>query len=268
MTVAISNGKSSTNGLRNGGILHRSAIAAADVLALPGTLTLTAVTEAGSTLSNVAYHVLVSAFNRWGPTGVGADPGAITPTASQAINLAFAQVVGADGYDIFLSTSANPLWLGRITEAQRASGGKIISTVGTVTTGGTAAAGSVDLGIVGTGLGSNVNPFAVNNAYTPAAAGIVPINCAGFSKAHLHVKMAVTDLRSLPTLVVTPFYQDQTSTGDWFAGAQQAVTLLTAAGQVLEQDVVLTVDGATNLAVLVQSIAGQGAAATIYVELA
>jgi hypothetical protein len=258
--------RAAVGNLRNAGILHRSAIAAADVLAVPGTLTLTAITEAGSTLANVAYHVLVSAFNRWGPTGVGADPGAITPTASQAVRLAFAAVTGADGYDIFLSTAAAPLWVGRITEAQRAAGGFIISAVGTVSAGGGAPAGGVDLGIVGTGLASNVNPFAVNNAYKPAS--VTPIVCRGYAKAHLHVKLAVTDLRSLPTLVVTPFYQDQTSTADWFAGAQQTVSLLTAVGQVLEQDLVLTVDGATGLVVLVQSIQGQGAAATVYVELA
>lgn len=253
---------------RNGGILHRSAVAAVDTLALPGTLALSDISNDGATsLANVAYHCLVSAFNRWGPTGVGADPGAITPTATHAVRCTFSQVTGADGYDIFLSTAANPLWVGRITEAQRATGDRIISAVGTVgARAGTTVAGTIDIGVVGTGLGTNVNPFVVNNAYTPATP--TPINCAGYSKAHCHVQLSVTDLRSLPTLTITPFYQDQTSTGDWFAGAQQAVTLLTAAGQTLEQDVVLTVDGATNLVVLVQTITGQGAAANIWVELA
>jgi hypothetical protein len=253
------------NANRNAGVLHRSAINATDVLAVAGTLTLTAQTEAGSVLANVAYHVLVSAGNRWGNALVGADPGAITPTASQAIRCAFAQVTGAEWYDIFLSTAVNPLWVGRITEAQRAAGGFIISTVGTVTAGGGAPAGGVDLGAIGTGLASNVNPFAVNNAYRPTT--VTPIACGGFGTAHLHIKLAVTDLRSLPTLVVTPFYQDQTSTTDWFQGAQQTLTFLTAAGQPLCQNLDLTVAGATGLVVLVQAITGQGAAVSIWVEL-
>lgn len=252
---------------RNGGILHRSAIAVVDTLALPGTLTLSDINEAGSTLGALAYHVLVSAGNRWGPTGVGADPGAITPTATHAVRCAFAQVVGADYYDIFLSTAANPLGVGRITEAQRATGDRIISTVGVVTArAGATVGGTIDLGIVGTGLATNVNPFITNNAYKPATP--TPINCAGYSKAHCHVELSVTDLLSLPTLTITPFYQDQVSSGDWFAGAQQAVTLLTGVGQTLEQDVPLTVDGATGLVVLVQAISGSGAACTIWVELA
>lgn len=252
---------------RNAGILHRNGITSADTLALPATPTASDVVETSATLANSAMHFAVSAGNRWGPTTATIDGGAITPTLNHGLLVVVAQVVGADYYDIFLSTAAAPLWVGRITEAQRATGDRAIITVGVVTARSSATVvGTIVVGIVGTGLASNVNPFAVNNAYKPTAP--TAINCAGFSKAHLHVKLAVTDLRSLPTLVVTPFYQDQTSTGDWFAGAQQTVSLLTAVGQVLEQDLTLTIDGATGLVVLVQSIAGQGAAASIWVELA
>jgi hypothetical protein len=257
------------NAARNAGVLHRSAIAAADTLALPGTLTLSDINEAGSTLANVAYHVLVSAGNRWGPTGVGADPGAITPTATHAVRCAFAQVAGADYYDIFLSTAVNPLWVGRITEAQRATGDQIISTVGVVSArAGATVAGTIDIGIVGTGLATNVNPFVFNNAYTPDAVGITAISCVGYNLAHLHAKLAVTDLRSLPACILTPWFADETSATDWFAGAAQSMSPLIAVGQVLEQDFVINVDGSTGLKVLVQSISGQGAAFTCWVELA
>ncbi len=251
------------NAYRNGGTLHRSAITSADKLSVPGTLTLSDINEAGSTLSNVAYYVGVSAFNRWGPTGPGTLPGTITPTASHAVRCAFSAVTGADGYDIFLSVDASaPKWVTRITETQRAAGG-IVSSVGGYAAGG--AINSIDIGIVGTGLQTTVQPFTFNNAYTPATP--TPINCAGYSRAHLHVKLAVTDLRSLPSVNIIPFFQDQTSTNDWFAGALQTAYVVLASGQPLEQDFVVDVDGATNLVVLIDAIGGQGAACSVWVEL-
>lgn len=245
---------------RKPGIAHRSAITAVDKLAVPGTLTVTAVTESGSTLTNVARHVAVAAYNRWGVTTV--STGSVTPTLSQAVRIAFAAVTGADGYDIFLSTDANPKWVGRVTEAQRAAGG-IFSAVGTLSAGGTTNA--IDVGIDGTGLASNVNPFAVNNAYTPSL--ITQVNCAGASKAHILVKLAVTDLRSLPALSVVPFMKTEASDGDWYMGTVQAVSLLTAVGQALQQSFDIDVNGAAGLALLVDAISGQGAAMSAWVEL-
>jgi hypothetical protein len=227
-----------------------------------GTITLS--TQSGGALANgTTYYVTAAAYNRCG----NATPGSIVSLAAGAggaLGAAFAQVAGADGYDIFLSTSATgPLWVGRITEGQRASG-IVISAVGTTSAGG--AAGTVYINVVGTGLASNVLPFTVNNSYTPGAPA--PLGCEGYSIAHLHVKMVVTDLRSLPTLVLIPFYQDRLSNNDWFAGALQQINLLTAAGQPLAQDFTIPVDGATNLVILVDTITGQGAAVTVWVELA
>ena len=242
---------------------HRNAVTAVDKLAVPGALTLSAITEGGSNLANVAYYVGTSAGNRWGPTGPGTIPSTITPTANQAVRNTFSAVTGADYYDIFLSTNAAPLWVGRITEAQRAAGG-IISTVGVYSAGGSP--GSIDIGIVGTGLATNVNPFISNNAYTPFVP--VPISCVGFSRAHVLVKTAVTDLRSLPTLSIVPFLNNQASHDDWHQGTVQAVSTLTAVGQSLEQDFQINVDGSTGLVILVDTISGQGTAASIWVELA
>ncbi len=253
---------SDSTGYRNGGVAHRNGITAADKLAVPGTLTLSAITEAGSTLANVAYFAAVSANNAWGPTGPGTIPGSITPTANQAVRIAFAAVTGATSYDIFLSTDAAPKWVTRITEAQRAAGG-IVSTVGGYAAGG--AANSVDIGIVGTGVQTSAAPFTANNAYTPAS--VTAINCAGYSKAYASVDLSVIDLRSAPSLTIVPFLKDQVS-GDLQQGALQTVNLLTATGQSLKPVLEIDVDGTTGLVLLVDSIAGQGASATINVELA
>lgn len=248
-------------------LLHRSAITAVDKLASAGTLTLTAITEAGSTLTNTAFHVLVSAGNRWGNAPVGADPGAVTPTANQAVRLAFAAVANAEWYDIFLSAAAAPLWVGRITEAQRAAGGFIISTVGTVTAGGGAPAGGVDIGIIGTGAATSANPFLVNNAYTPQL--ITGVLCSDFEYVDVAVKVSCTDLRSLPTCTLAFFMQNAlaANTGDWHLISTQVVSLLTAVGQPLEQQFRVTLGGGNNFAVLVDAISGNGTSLTAWIDL-
>lgn len=250
------------NAQRDGGTLHRNAITAADKLASPGTLTVTAVTESGSTLANVAYNVAVAAYNRWGDTLVTTG-GPITPSASQAVRIAFAAVTGADGYDIFLSTDAAPKWIGRITETQRQAGG-IFSAVGVYSAGG--AVNSIDIGIPGTGQQTTAASFTSNNAYTPAS--VTPVSCAGWSLAHIQIKLALTDLRSAPSFAWLPFFQSQVSNSDWFMGALQSLSLLGATGQALCQDYYLQVDGATALACLIDAISGQGAAASMWVEKA
>ena len=257
--------ESATNSRRNGGTLHRNAITAVDKVAAAGTITISAVTEAGSALTAAARYATVIPYNSEGSAGQ-ATPTivTVTPTVNQAVRLAFAAVTGADGYDIFLSTSSTgPLWVGRITETQRASGG-IISSVGVYSAGGTA--NSIDVGIDGTGGAANANPFITSNAYTPAS--VTPINCAGYSVIHWHVKLAVTDLRSLPTLRVIPFFQDQISTNDFFQGQAVTLNLLTAVGQTLKQDIVAQVDGATACVLLVDAISGQGAACSVWAEIA
>lgn len=252
-----------TNGMRDAGTLHRSAVAAADKLAAMGALSLSAGANGGSLGNGVVSYISVSPYNRWG-NGAAAATVNRTTGAEQSTRVTFAQVTGADGYDIFSNAAATPpLWVARVTEAQRATGA-LVSAVGTVGAGG--AAGAIDVNVVGTGLASNVLPFIINNAYTPATPS--PVNCEGYSEAHLHVALAVTDLRSLPKLTLIPYFQDRLSPTDWFAGAPIGVNLLVAPGQPLEQDILLEVDGSTNMVILVDQISGQGAAASIWVELA
>ena len=186
-----------------------------------------------------------------------------------AMNAAFAQVTNADGYDIFLSTDVGaPKWVGRITEAQRASG-IVITAVGVTGAGGTA--GGVLINIPGTGLQTTAAPFTSNNAYTPAVvSGVGNVNCAGFNTAIIHYKVAVTDLRSLPTFSPALFFQDQTSNADWFLDTVQSqpLTLLTSDETPLEQSITYQVNGATAMVVCISQLTGQGAALSAWVELA
>lgn len=254
---------------RNAGVLHRNAVAAVDVLAVPAAATLATAGTGGHLLDSKTYKITYSAYNRWGATTVPTPASQATGAPGTDINVitaTLAQGAGADGYDIFCSEDAAPLWVGRITETQRATGGFQIHTIGAVTAGGGNAAGTVLIGAIGTGVASTANPFAYNNAYTPAA--VTAINCAGYSIAHVKVKLAVTDLRSLPTLTLTPFFGNQVSANDYHADTAQAITLLSAVGQSLCREFSLEVNGATSLVILVQAISGQGAACSVWVELA
>jgi len=253
-----------TNITRSAGILHRSAITAVDKLAVPTVGAASAITEAGSTLANSAMNYTVAAGNKWGNT-TAAVAQTITPALNKGVRFAITQVAGADYYDIFLSTDAAPLWVGRITEAQRAAGGFIISTVGTVTANAGTPAGSIDIGIVGTGVASTAAPFNANFALTPATP--TPIVMTGYSHAFIFSKISVTDLRSLPNAGIVPFIQN--ANGDWaIAAVSQVLAPLSAAGiGLLRQTVLSNNGGPANLVVLVDSISGQGTAVDIWVEL-
>jgi hypothetical protein len=252
-----------TNVIRGTAVLHRNGVTAADALAVPGTLTVTAQTEAGSVLTNVLRNVAVSAGNRWGVTTT--STGSATPTTNQAVRIAFAAVPGADYYDIFLSTDAQPKWITRITEAQRAAGG-IASAVGGYAAGG--AVNSIDVGIDGTGLGNAVAPFAANTAYTPGSIAS-PINCAGFSNAHVLVKATVADLRSLPTVQILPFFANDLSPGDWHSRAAQSLAPGVNASSTFAQEFIIPVNGASQMVVaLVSNLAGQGVSVSAWVQLA
>ncbi len=244
------------------GQLHRSAITSADKLSAVGTITLSAGAAGGSLTNGTTYYVTASAANRYGnsvpPTPVSAAAG-----ANGTIRAAFAAVTGAEnGYDLFLSTDTGPLWVARITEAQRAAG-CVVTAVGTVSAGATA--GAVDIKVVGTGQASNAGNFAANNAYTPAS--ITPISGAGYSSIKLGIKMSVTDLRSAPGLTLVVAYQPTVANagGDWFFGYKQVLDFLDDDDAPLEQELTLPLDGEANFVVLISAISGQGAAASIYV---
>ena len=250
--------------------LHRSAVAAADKLATPGLPTGgTDVLTGGGLAPGTTYKFAVAAGNRWGTTvasAVASQATASDGNSTHCVKFTVPQITRAEWYDVFMSTDAAPKWVARVTEAQRAAAGCRITAVATVNNGGAGAAGTIQVNAVGTGVATGTAPFAVNNAYDVTA--ITPVDCAGKHKAYIMVKLAVTDFRSLPgPLIVVPFYQNDYSTNDWHQGSPQTLTFASAVNQPLEQMFIIDVHGSRGLAILVESLSGQGAAASVWVEL-
>jgi hypothetical protein len=241
---------------------HRSAIAAVDKLALATITSAVDQTATVGVMANTAHNVRISAGNRWGTSGISTAT-AVTPTLNKTVDLTIAPTTGAEWYDIFFSVDAAPLWVARVTAAD-VTAGKAVTAVGVVEAGGSA--GVINLRLVGTGAASTATQFSINNAYTPATPTVK--NCAGYSKAYCKVVVAVTDLRSAPTLALIPFYQVAKSPNDFCQGEKITLSLLGATGQSLCQTFVLDVDSEAGLVILVDTISGEGTAATIYVELA
>ena len=171
--------------------------------------------------------------------------------------------MGATYYDILLSTAeAAPLWVARITEAQRLAG-CAVTAVATIGVGGSA--GKVNVQVVGTGIASTAVPFVVNNAYTPEAAGIATIDCTGKISAIIGIDFSFTDLRSLPSLEIIPWFSDGVK---WYQGPLQTINVLAGVtGQSPKQTLNIDVKSAVGLKLLVNKIAGQGASTNINVQL-
>ena len=248
-------------GSRGSVIAHRTAITTADKVSA---ITITAADQpatAGS-LTAVAHGIGVAPGNSYGSAGVSALV-TVTPTVNKSIDITIPQAVGATYYDIFLSTATTaPLWVARITETQRATG-CAVTAVDTVGVGGSA--GVINVQVVGTYQASTSVNFAYNNAYAPT--GITSISCVGKMKAYAHVKFSLTDLRTLPSLVIVPFFQN-TNEDTWYGGQAQTVLLLSGlAGQGLSQVFEFDVDSTENMIILIDTISGQGASLTVEVEL-
>ncbi|MDD4721989.1 MAG: hypothetical protein PHR07_04530, partial [Acidaminococcaceae bacterium] len=240
-------------------------------------VTMGAGSTSGGALTNIAYWGIVVPGNAWGPSkAVTAET--YTPSGATYVKLSWSAVTGATWYDLFLSAdSGAPKWVARCTALQHTTGGYRVASVGAVTSGGSNGANTIDIGVVGTGQASTATCFTFNNAYLPNAASITAINCSGKKKAYVLVKIGVDDLRSAPTASIIPFYQSHNSSGDYFQGTKVDLNLLTATGKSFEQLIILDVDalgGVTNetavegLAILVDTLTGQGATCDVYVELA
>lgn len=246
---------------RDGGVLHRDAITAVDKCTA---ITITAADQAAvaGSLTAVSHGIGVAPGNIYGSVGVSALV-TVTPTVNKSIDITVPQSTGATYYDIFLSTATTaPLWVARVTEAQRAAGAAV-TAVATVGAGGSA--GVVNVQVVGTGIASTNAVFAQNNAYTPAS--VTAIDCTGRTKARVLVKAVLTDLRSAPTLRLIPFFSNQTDATAFHQGSQMIVNLLSDLGQALYQEFDLDVSGTTGLKILVGSLTGQEIAVSVWVEL-
>ena len=239
-------------------ILYRSAVAAADVLAAPGTVTCTK--QAGGSTNAGTHYVKVVAVNGYGRTTATAGNTTVTTeTTNLTIRAAFAAVTGATHYDVYCSTAENPLWVGRITAAQHASG-IVIDAVGSTAEGG--AANSVDIGEVGTGLAADTTA-AVNTAYVPPTSKA----CTGYSNIHFDIEMSRTGDAVAPALVVVPYFFNATAACSFF-GSPSTLTFGGASGVYTSRRQRLTVAcyGADGCGLLVQSIAGTGASVNVYVS--
>lgn len=229
-------------------VAYRTAVAAADVLAAPGTVTCTK--QAGGSCDAAEYNVKVVAANAYGRTTATAGNVAITTeTTNLTVRAAFAAVTGATHYDIYCSTDVQPLWVGRITAAQRTSGIKL-TAVGTTGAGG--AAGAVDIEVPGTGLAAGTTA-AVNTAYSLPAV----IDCTGHDYIDFFITFTRTGDAVAPALVWVPYFYNATD-GTYYAGTAVTMAYGGTSGSygALKQRSLLQVRGNSGVAFVVQSIAG------------
>lgn len=261
--------------LRKGGIWYRQGITAVDKITDFANTDITTAdngSATGSLNANTTYDMTVIPGNKWGPCKVASTINTQATSASgvntHSIRLTFGAATGAEWYDIFLSDAAAPLWVARVTEAQRAAGDYEVTAVGTVASGGGNPAGSIDVNVVGTGIATSNAVFAQNNAYRPERVPL--LNCRGYSTAIVTVLLTLTDLRSAPTLRIMPFSKNPRSengTDVWHALSIGTVSLLGALGQPLSAEFRLDVASDSQISLLVDTISGQGAAVDLWVDM-
>jgi hypothetical protein len=244
---------------RTATVTHRSALTAVDKCIVAA---ITAADQTGTVgvMANAEHKCCVAPGNVYGSAGVSPIV-AVTPTLNKTVDISIATVVGATYYDIFFSTDAAPLWVGRVTEAQRLAG-CAITAVGTVGAGGSA--NKVNVRLVGTGAASTATIFTVNNAYIMPTA----LACSGYKTAIISVQYSVTDLRgAAPACTLLPFVSKKDTTPSvWYDGTATTMAPGSAINKPMYVTYTVDVNDATNMCILVDAIAGQGAAVTVYVE--
>lgn len=234
-------------------LAYRSAAVAADTLAVPGALTTSAV--AGGSLPNATYKNKVVAVNAYGRTTASAGADVATSGGNNSVRIAFAQVTGATHYDIYLSTDTDPKWVGRISEAQRATG-ILITAVGTTGAGGTA--GAVDVQAAGTGLQPAASA-AQNMAYVVPPTGITDIDTTGYQFVDFLLSWSRTGDAVASGLTVIPFFKN-TRTNTYQQGEPRTLSFGGVAGAVNSNQQRLRVEtrGCPAMALVVGSISGTG----------
>ena len=234
-------------------VAYRAGIAAADVVALPGTVTCTLIAGGGATAGT--YTIFVVAGTPHGRTLAKQGNATVTTAAGNlTARAAFAQVTGAVFYDIYCSVDgAASKFLARVTEAQRAAG-CIVTASNTVGNGGTP--GAVDCAFPGVGLAVNAGQLAVSTAYlTPADA---PISLNGRQYVDFALQMIrLGDLTAAPSLTVLPLYWNAALSA-WFAPpAPTVITFGGGAGNYQSLQQFLRLEGRGSLMhLIVTAIAG------------
>jgi len=247
---------------------HRSAITAVDKLVAPTMATVAKNDNIVGVMAAEEHKVTVAAGNVYG-SGAASNILTITPTVNKTVDLTIPQVTGATYYDVFYSTDAAPKWVGRVTEAERAAGTAItaVGTTDDTENGYQKVAGKVNIQLIGTGLATTSAPFAVNTAYYPTKSGITALSCAGYKTAIISASLALTDMRSAIALKLIPFISKKdASPAVWYAGTIQDIAPGSAVGYPLYKTFTVDVHDATDMMILVDTISGQGAAVTVYVE--
>lgn len=236
---------------------HRTTVTAADVCAAVGTITCTI--QTGGSLTDGTYTIYVAAGNVYGRgVPVAGNTTVTSATTNDTARALFAAVTGATYFDIYCSTDgAASKWVGRITEAQRASG-ILITAVGTTGVGGTA--GGVDIQVVGTGIAANAASNVASTAF------IVPtaVDSSGYQYIDFDFVMSRTGDAVVPSLTYIPFYYNARA-ATYAAGAPAALTFGGASGvyNPLQQRVRLTTNGNSGVAIAVAAIAGTGASLNV-----
>jgi hypothetical protein len=239
---------------------------------------------AGKARTVLTNNATVAAFF----TVTGADADVILTAKTAASNDITMNIAQIDGSCVGVTTSANststlPGTAGAyqqetmtVTAAITQSGNAIV-TVTAIGMGNspkainvpvldTGTANEILINAVGTGLACNNALFAQNNAFNVDTITITGIDCTQYRTAHAMVKLTVDDLRSAPTLTISPFCK-AIGTTDWYQGTVTTWTPLSTTDDSLCRDFSIDVDGASELKILVSSIAGQGASADINVEM-
>ena len=257
--------------LRSAGFYHRINVTAPDVLLIdPATaLTLTTVTTGGHitpdlyTVAYVAGIETMGVTNRSNLTDITVPVG----TSTNLVSLAVPQLVGATHYELFFSTDANPLWIGVITETQRAAGA-LIGTYGVATSpSALAAPGEVTFDCIGTGMSIADPIFDWSNAFIIPIPDAV-INCVGKSRADIYVQFEVDDLREKPYFIAVPFYKTQNTDNKFYCGpAIPVASPEMVGGSTTRQLGTFDISACTELIVTIGGISGHGAFANLWVEL-
>lgn len=223
---------------------HRKSVSAADLLGAVA-LGATSLVNGGSLTLSATYNNKVVGGNGLGrttPTAGTAQTLAATGTI-QTLRIPITQLSGAEYYDIYVSTDADPKWVGRITETQRAAG-VVITAVGTTTSGGVA--GSVDVQVPGTGLAAGASAT-VNTAFKVPA---VTVDAQQYTYIDFDLELAQTGDVAVPSLKVRPVVKNAADEG-YYALAETTLTF-----GPLRQRLRVDVRGAAAVALLVTEITG------------
>jgi hypothetical protein len=233
---------------------HRSNISLPDKLALAAKPTMADVATGGALAANTNHYSAVSAGNSFGPSGASTVSDVVKTAsdgnATHCYDVTVAQLTGAEYYDIFCSIDAAPRWCGRVTEAQRAAGAKI-TPVGTIESPSAGVAGGVvRVAAISTTLDQTTTTrflAANSNAYVTGAVPV--IDCSTHRKHFIHVTITRSGVQpgSAPTCSIIPILTSKESPAAVYVAAPLPMSILSAAGTPLKQEIEFDLQGAAGV---------------------